>query len=131
MTEIVPNNRFHDNSALKGREDKFIQLDVKVAPILASWRESMFSHEWLTPDGHIKKLSDMSPQVQDKRLATDNIINNQDTKLERPVLGIGILDNIEIGSGRDLFLCLAARGMDTIPVHIPKSHEADFRIFIR
>ncbi len=131
MTETLPITRFKNNSALKGREDKFIALEVKVAPILASWRESIFSHEWLTPDGKIKKPSDMVQKIKEKRQETDNIIDNQDLQLERPVLGIGILDNIEIGSGRDLFLCLAARGADSIPVHIPKSHEGDFRIFIR
>ena len=131
MVVIIPSARFRDNPALKGREDKFIQLDVKVAPILASWRESMFSHEWLTADGKIKKPSDMLQAVRDKRLVADNMIDNLDAYLDRPVLGIGILDNIEIGSGRDLFLCLAARGMETVPVHIPKSHESDFRIFIR
>ncbi len=131
MTEIITDSRFQNNSALKGREEKFINLDVKVAPILASWRESLFSHEWLTSEGHIKKPADMTEKIRNNRKAINDIIDNQDLPLERPVLGIGILDNIEIGSGRDLFLCLAARGIEFIPVHIPKSHEKDFRIFIR
>ena len=122
--------RFKDNPALKGREEKFVTLEIKVAPVLASWQESIFAHEWLTPDGQIKKMSDMADKVQARRAEVEKIINGSDP-LDRPVLGIGILDNVEIGSGKDLFLSLAALGMTTIPVHIPKSHEQDFRIFIR
>ena len=122
--------RFKDNPALKGREEKFVSLEIKVAPVLASWQESIFAHEWLTPDGKIKKISDMADKVQVRRKDIETLIKGDDP-LERPVLGIGILDNVEIGSGKDLFLSLAALGMTTIPVHIPKSHENDFRMFIR
>ncbi len=130
MSKPPSPERFTDNSALKGREEKFVKLEIKVAPVLASWQESIFSHEWLTPDGKIKKMSDMADKVQARRAEIDKILGG-DTPLERPVLGIGILDNVEIGSGKDLFLSLAALGMTTIPVHIPKSHENDFRMFIR
>lgn len=123
-------DRFQDNPSLKGREEKFITLEIKVAPVLASWQESIFSHEWLTADGKIKKPSDMIEKVQARRAEIEKQIASA-APLDRPVLGIGILDNVEIGSGKDLFLSLAALGMTTIPVHIPKSHEQDFRMFIR
>lgn len=123
--------RFIDNPALKSRESSFITLNIKVAPVLASWRESLFSHEWLTPDGHIKSPSQMSEKIRENRKQAEAMIENDSIKLERPVLGIGIMDNIEIGAGKDVFLALAARGISTLSVHIPKSHEADFRIFIR
>lgn len=122
--------RFKDNPSLKGREEKFVTLEIKVAPVLASWQESIFSHEWLTPEGHIKKMSEMADKVQARRSDIEKLITGTE-QLDRPVLGIGILDNVEIGSGKDLFLSLAALGMSTISVHIPKSHENDFRMFIR
>ncbi len=131
MSKTIPPDRFCDNQALKGREENFVLCEVKVAPILASWRESLFSHEWLTQDGRIKHMSDMTDAMKEKRTLCERAIDKPDYCLERPVLGIGILDNIEIGAGRDLFLSLAARGIEFIPVHIPKSHESDFRIFIR
>ncbi len=130
MSKSISPERFQDNPALKGREDKFITLEIKVAPVLASWRESIFAHEWLNPDGHFKKTSEMTQKVQMRRKAIEEDIENNGF-LNRPVLGIGIMDNIEIGSGKDLFLSLAAMGLTTIPVHIPKSHEDDFRMFIR
>lgn len=130
MSQPPSPERFQDNPALKGREEKFVTLDIKVAPVLASWQESIFAHEWLTPDGKIKKASEMADKVQARRAEIEKLIAGP-APLDRPVLGIGILDNIEIGSGKDLFLSLAALGMATIPVHIPKSHEQDFRMFIR
>jgi hypothetical protein len=123
-------SRFTDNPALKGREEKFVTCEVKVAPVLASWQESMFAHEWLNSEGQIKKTSEMAEKVQARRKDIESHLAGN-APLERPVLGIGILDNIEIGSGKDLFLSLAALGLSTIPVHIPKSHENDFRMFIR
>ena len=122
------NARFKDNPALKGREDKFTTIDAKVPVVLASWRESLFAHEWLDADGHIKKPSELSEKIGQKYSdITIALDGKQD--LVRPVLGIGITDTIEIGAGRDLFLTLAARGIGVISVHIPKSHMKDFKIF--
>lgn len=122
--------RFRDNPALKGREDKFVKTEALVAPVLASWKDSLFAHEWLHQDGTIRKPSEMSEKMRLRRKTTEEMLESGEA-LDCPVLGIGILDNIEIGSGRDLFLSLAAKGVEKIPVHIPKSHIEDFRFFIR
>jgi len=127
--ELGP-SRFEENAALKGRETSFILAEALVAPVLASWRESLFAHEWLHQDGTIRKPADMTDTVRVRRLTAEERIDKGQV-LERPVLGIGIMDNIEIGSGRDLFLALAAKGIDKIPVHIPKSQLEDFRLFVR
>lgn len=131
MSDIMNNfnDRLTDNPSLKGREDRFIVIDAKMDLIIASWRSSLFAHEWLRPDGTIKSPADMSEALRQKRQAIEAHIKSSDT-LARPVLGIGITDGVEIGSGRDLLLTLAAMGIKIIPVHIPKSHQADFRIFI-
>lgn len=125
-----PVTRFGASSAIKGREEVFVQGEAMIAPVLASWRESLFAHEWLHQDGKIRKPSEMNEKMRLRRMEIEELIDG-DKILERPVLGIGILDNIEIGAGRDLFLACAARGMERIPVHIPKSHVEDFRLFIR
>ncbi len=130
MSHSIDVTRFTDNPALKDREEKFMKLDIKVGPVIASWRDSIFAHEWLDSEGLIKKSSDMVEKIRLRREAVENQIA-AGGGLERPVLGIGIMDNIEIGAGKDLFLCLAAMGLPTIPVHIPKSNEKDFRMFIR
>mgnify|MGYP000122530368 FL=1 len=130
ISDSVSPERFRDNPALKGREDRFLSVEVKVAPVLASWQTSLFAHEWMTAEGRIKAISEMADPVVVKRRSAETAIAEEGI-LDRPVLGIGIMDNIEIGSGKDLFLTLAAHGATHIPVHIPKSHEQEFRMFIR
>jgi hypothetical protein len=121
---------FIDNPALSGRQDKFTAVTVATMPVLSSWKDSLFSHEWLNPDGSIRSKKELSAKVQEKFDETLTRIKGGNP-LERPVLGIGIMDNIEIGSGKDLFLTLAASGIEIVPVHIPKSHLDYFRVFIR
>lgn len=121
---------FVDNRAIAGREDKFVTVTVALAPVLASWTESIFAHEWVTKDGHPKPLDQISDSVREKRVAVEKIMADGEA-IERPVLGLGIMDNLEIGAGKDVIITLAAKQIDTIPVHIPKSNMDEFKLFIR
>lgn len=121
---------FTDHSSLKGREDRYRIVQVDVGPVLKSWRESLFSFEWLRPDGTIRALDELPMHERDKRLRVEQALK-AGQPLERPVLGIGLLDNVEIGAGRETFLTLAALGRTTAEVHIPNSNHKDFSSFIR
>lgn len=120
---------FTDNKSLKGREDRYAVVRVDIAAILKSWRGSLFSFEWLTPEGGLRGLDDLPLHERDKRLKIEQHLAVGDA-LERPVLGIGILDNVEIGAGRDVFLTLASQGLVDIEVHIPRSAQKDFTSFL-
>lgn len=129
MTKAAPSPHYIDNPAVAGKAS-FATVTVSVAPVIASWRESLFAHEWLHADGTLKKPSEQPPALQDKRkLVEEKLETGKD--IERPVLGIGILDTVEIGAGRDILLTLAAAGISQISVHIPKSHMDEFRLFIK
>lgn len=121
--------RFRDNPAIQGQESKFVTVLVKIPLVLSSWRESAFAHEWLTPEGQIREPKNLQPKIWARRIEIEKELQLE-TTLIRPVLGLGIFDNIEIGSGKDLLLTCAANGHVTISVHIPKSHLGDFKIFI-
>ena len=121
--------QFSDHSSLKGREDRYAVVRVDAAAVLKSWRQSLFSFEWLTPEGSLRALDDLPLHERDKRLKVEKHLVQGHT-LERPVLGIGILDNVEIGAGRDVFLTLAAQGVREIEVHIPRSSQSDFNGFL-
>lgn len=121
--------RFVDNPSIRGRAENFTIVTVSVPVVLESWRESLFSHEWLWPDGRIRGVYDMPERERLKRIHTEAAILAGDP-LPRPVLGIGISDNVEIGSAREVFLSLAAQGVDRVEAHIPKSNLADFRPFL-
>lgn len=121
---------FIDNPAIKGREDKFLNKDVAISLVLASWKESLFAHEWLKSDGSLKSLSELNDTNRQKRLDIEAAIK-AGKPLAKPVLGLGITDSVEIGSGKDVLLTLAGLSEDIVSVHIPKSHIDDFKLFLR
>lgn len=120
---------FADSPSIKGREDRYAVIRVDTGKILNSWRTSLFSFEWLNPDGSIRTLDELPLHERDKRVKIEKKLSAGEA-LDRPVLGIGIMDNVEIGAGRDIFLTLAASGHKTIDVHIPVSNTKDFKQFL-
>lgn len=121
--------KFIDNSATKNTNGRYIDVHVDVEGVIKSWRDSIFSYEWITNQGVIKSARELPPHEKPKRALVEEKLDKNEP-LEKPVLGIGLKDNVEIGSGRAEFLTLAAHGIKTIPVHIPKSNESDFKDFI-
>jgi hypothetical protein len=120
---------FTDSPAILGREDRYAQVRVKTAAVLESWRGSLFSFEWLDAKGALRGLDDLPLHERDKRLKIERALQAGEP-LARPVLGIGILDNVEIGAGRDVFLTLAAHGMEAIEVYIPAANAREFKKFL-
>ena len=120
---------FQDSKAAKAKPDFYIPVTLNVSKVLKSWQLSVFSFEWLEKDSSVKAFDDLKSSDQEKREAVESAINAGNA-LDKPVLGIGIQDNIEIGSGKAVLCTLAAHGIKTIPVHIPKSNESDFKDLI-
>lgn len=121
--------KFIDNPSATSRPDHYASVEVDVGKVLKSWQVSLFSFEWMHPDGRIKTLEELPEKEHAKRKDAEDKINGN-AVLEKPILGIGMLDNVEIGSGRAIFLCLAAQGEKTIPVHIPKSNHDEFKNYL-
>ena len=118
-----------DNKAAQTNPDKYTTITVDTAAVLESWRQSVFSFEWLTEDSKIKSFEELSAEEADKRRAVEDALQKNE-ELEKPVLGIGMLDNVEIGTGRAVLLTLIDKGVKMIEVHIPKSNESDFKDFL-
>src|SRR5687768_17001951 len=106
----LPDLHFVDNPVALG--ERYVTIDIDVGAVLESWRSSLFSYEWILPDGRIRALQELSPAEQPKRMAVEERLEQREP-LEKPILGIGLLENVEIGSGKALFLTLAARGCKT------------------
>ena len=119
-----------NSPAIAGRESKYMMVRVDTAAVLKSWQKSLFSFEWLTPDGKIRKIDDLPMREHEKRREVE-VALKKGQPLERPVLGIGIMDNVEIGAGRAIFLTLAAIGHKQIEVHIPTGNRDEFSAFIK
>lgn len=118
-----------DNAAALEKPDRYTSVTVDTAKIFKSWKSSLYSFEWLDADGKIKSLEQLPEAEQVKRQTVEEALS-AGAALEKPILGIGMLDNIEIGSGRATFLVLMSKGLKTITAHIPKSNESDFKDFL-
>jgi hypothetical protein len=125
----MSNPQFTNNPSIRGKEDKYLNINVDLDKVIKSWRQSLFSFEWLLPDGSIRKPEEL---IEKERIKYELISKklNDNEKLAMPILGIGVMDNIEIGSGREHVLTLYSKNIKIIPVHIPKNAQKDFESFI-
>lgn len=121
--------KFIDNSNIKGREENYLTLTVDSTKVLKSWKSSLFSFEWLTPDGQVRTPDQLGAAEQEKFHAITTLYRKGGA-IERPLLGIGVLDNIEIGSRRDIFLTLCAYNISEISVHVLKQDEKEFNDYL-
>jgi len=128
MTEIQT-IKFTDNPVILNNRDRYLDVDINVEKALKSWQISLYSFQWMHSDGRIKNRAELPEEEQALQDKIEDRLKNGGI-LEKPVLGIGLLENVEIGSGRATFLTLAAKGIKTIPVHIPKSHQKEFSLLL-
>ncbi len=118
-----------DRPSLAALDTQFLNIVIKADAIVKDWKKSLFSYEWLDKSGQIKSINDLSPAERERREKVEEAVKNAKS-LEKPVLGIGLMDNVEIGSGRATLLTLADMGYKTIPVHIPASNSDFFKKFM-
>ena len=125
----LPNPKLVNNVSIKGKEDKYQITEVNLKAVLEGWKISLFSFEWLLPDGSIRVPEELPEKEREKYHAVLASYESGN-ELERPVLGIGIMDNVEIGSRRDVLLTLCAQGLETLEVHIPIANKDDFTPYL-
>ncbi len=118
-----------DNTTLKDRADKFTIIEVDLSKIVKGWKKSLYSFEWLLPDGTVRPPEKLTTQYRHQYNNVEQTYQLNGT-LERPVLGLGIMDNVEIGSRKEVLLTLARLGVGTMDVHVPKSCLEDFKKFM-
>lgn len=118
-----------DNPAIKGRENDYTTITVDLHKVLQSWKLSLFSFEWLSTDGKLLAIKDLPKIEHDKYMAVCQSLDQKDY-IPRPILGIGMMDNIEIGSRRDVLLTLYSKGLRTLDVHIKKNDYDEMRDFV-
>lgn len=120
---------FTDNPAIESRMERYVTLELSTARVLAGWRSSLMAHEWLDANGHARKPDTLNMLDRDKVLKAEKILESGGA-LPRPVLGIGIFDNIEIGAGRDIFCLLVLKGTHRFEAHVPRSNEKEFKSYL-
>jgi hypothetical protein len=118
------NPQFYDHEVVQRTPDDYNEITVSPEHILKCWQESMFACEVLNKQGDIKPQSEMNPDLLKRYLdCIEMIKRGEDTP--KPILGYGIMDNIEIGVGREIILAAQTLGLDEIPVNIRKAQADD------
>ena len=117
------------NPSIKGREGDFTTVKVDLSAVLDSWKISLFSFEWLTPDGGIREAADL-PEVEREKYELVSHKIDVGESVECPVLGIGVMDNVEIGSRRDVLLTAYSKGVCVMEVHVKTANLDDFKSYI-
>lgn len=119
---------FADNPSVRTQASAYTELLVDAAKVLQSWRVSLLAHELIGKDGTVKADDDLNETRLEKReLIRARLASGE--VLEKPILGIGIFDNIEIGAGSDMLATLVLEGYTILPVHVRTSQLNDFEAF--
>ena len=118
-----------DNQTIKDRQDKFTLLEVQLDKIIKDWKASLYSFEWLLPDGSVRPPEKLTTEYRHQYNNIEQIYQLNGA-LERPILGLGMMDNVEIGSRKEVLLTLYNLGVRQMSVHVPKSCLDDFQKFV-
>jgi hypothetical protein len=117
---------FIDHEVVRSAPEKYGELSLSPAVILKAWRLSLFAHELLDRQGHVKEEGEMSDTVLSKYLAAkDSFVKGE--AIIKPVLGYGMMDTIEIGIGREIIAAASVIGVEIVTVSMRKAQEADIQ----
>ncbi len=125
---VAPQPVFTDNPVALAQASRYTELLIDAAKVLQDWRQSLFAHELVDSNGFVKGDDDLNESRLEKR-ETVRARLQSGAALEKPVLGIGIFDNIEIGAGSDTLATLVMEGITVLPVHVRSSQIDEFKHF--
>ncbi len=129
MNTLIHDIYFISEPDLKNDEKSFITFTVDIQKVIESFFHSVFAYEWMhTETGSLKSLDELASKQKNERIEIENMIKNGHP-IPQPILGIGLMDHIEIGTGKAIIMTLAAHGVKEMPVHIPISMFGSMRGF--
>ena len=120
------NPQFYDHEVVQKTPQDYSEMNISPEKILNSWQSSMFACEILDKSGKVKPESDMAPETLKKYLDAMEMIKRGED-IPKPILGIGLMDNIEIGIGREIIAAAANLSLPNIPLHIRNAQAEDIQ----
>lgn len=121
--------KFASSAAVELAPQNYAILKVDLKRVLMSWRASLLAHEWLDKTGQVKGDDMLSPYRLERRKNVREILASGGV-LERPVLGIGMFDNVEIGAGADVLTTLYLDGAQDLEVCVRAGQVGEFEAFL-
>lgn len=121
--------KFIDHPNVGANKDAYIDGVLDLDKAMPSWRQSLLAHKWLTTDGYPKPPETLGAEQKEKYDTYEAMLKNGEA-LPKPIIGIGMVDNVEVGSGQAVILLLAHKGVKQIPVHIRNSQSKKLMKFM-
>lgn len=121
--------RFIDHPSVSANPDAYGNATLDLGRALPSWSQSLVAHKWLETGGVPKKADNLADEQRAQYEDIVRILTKGDA-FPRPIVGLGMFDNIEIGSGAGIVATLASMGIPLIPVHIRRAQEKGLRKFL-
>lgn len=103
----------------------FITAQVDTVKIVHSWQHSILSFEWLK-NGALKPVDTLTATQKAAYSQAQASIRTH-TPLPMPILGIGIMDGVEIGSGHAVVMALLSENITHFQAHIPPTNTDEFK----
>lgn len=111
---------FYDHEIVQKSPDDYVELTVSPRTILKAWSLSMFAHELLNKDGMVKDKADIRDETLQRYVAAEESLKRGED-IAKPIIGIGIMDGIEIGIGREIIAVADVMSITDIPIHVRKA----------
>lgn len=120
--------RFLDHPSAATSE-AYVSGTLDLSKALPSWRQSLISYKWLDAEARPKKPEELADEQRAQYEDVLRILTKGDA-LPKPIIGLGMFDNVEVGSGAAIVATLAAMDVKLVPVHIRAAQEKGLRKFL-
>jgi len=118
--------QFFDHEVVQKSPNDYEELSIAPHDLLRAWSLSMFAHELLAKNGNIKSESELSGQTLEKYVAALEMIKRSEP-LSKPIIGIGIMDGVEIGIGREIIAACVSMNIGKISINVRKAQSKDVK----
>jgi len=122
--------KFCDHAVVMASPDDYVEMTCNPNDILGAWSLSMFAHELLNKDGSVKLDKDMVEPTLGKYIDAVETLKRGEN-IAKPVIGIGIMDGVEIGIGREIIAACSILDVDKIPFYVRKAQADEIKQMLR
>lgn len=121
--------RFIDHPSVSANPEAYGNATLNLSAALPSWGQSLIAYKWLGGDG-LPKADDQLADEQALQRADILAVLERGDALPKPIIGLGMFDNVEVGSGAGIVATLASLGEATIPVHVRLAQQKGLKKFL-
>jgi hypothetical protein len=118
--------KFCDHAVVLASPDNYVEMTCSPKDVLDAWSLSIFAHELLNKDGSVKEKTDMVEPTLGKYIdALEMLKRGED--VAKPVIGIGIMDGVEIGIGREIIAASYILKLPKIAFHVRQAQADEIK----